>query len=110
VASFLPGLRVARGRVDGVAASGAQHGVEEPREAVLKVGGARRMRDACARYGIPLAATALRFTLRHSAVTAAVAGAPHLRGIASDVAYLSTPIPDALGAELEDHEDFYPHI
>ena len=36
---------------------------------------ARQMRDACARYGVPLAAAALRFTLRHPAVTAAVVGA-----------------------------------
>ena len=37
---------------------------------------ARRMRDACARYGAPLAAAALQYTLRHPAVTAAVVGAP----------------------------------
>ena len=36
---------------------------------------ARRMRDACAGYGVPLPAAALRFTLRHPAVTAAVVGA-----------------------------------
>jgi hypothetical protein len=28
-------------------------------------------------YGVPLAATSLRFTMRHPAVTAAVVGAPH---------------------------------
>jgi len=62
---------------------------------------ARRMRDVCARYGVPLAAAALRFTLCHHAVTAAVVGARTPKEIASDVAYLSTDIPDALWAEVE---------
>ena len=57
---------------------------------------ARRMRDACARYGVPLAAAALQFTLRHPAVTAAVVGARTAEEVTSDVAYLSTHIPDAL--------------
>jgi aryl-alcohol dehydrogenase-like predicted oxidoreductase len=69
---------------------------------------ARRMRDACASYAVPLAAAALQFTLRHSAVTAAVVGARSAEEITADTSYLSTPIPDALWAELEalshDHE------
>ena len=71
---------------------------------------ARRMRDACARHGVPLAAAALQFTLRHPAVTAAVVGFRSPEEVTSDVSYLSTPIPDTLWAELEgtlhDHEDF----
>jgi len=63
---------------------------------------ARLMRDACARYGVPLAAAALRFTLRHPAVTAAVVGARSPEEITADASYLSTPIPDALWAELEE--------
>jgi len=62
---------------------------------------ARRMRDACARYGVPLAAAALRYTVRHPAVTAAVVGARAPEEITSDVSYLQTHIPDALWAELE---------
>ena len=61
---------------------------------------ARRMRDACARHGVPLAAAALRFTLRHPAVTAAVVGARTPEEITADVSYLSTPIPDALFEDL----------
>jgi aryl-alcohol dehydrogenase-like predicted oxidoreductase len=61
---------------------------------------ARRMNDACARYGVPLAAAALRFALRHPAVTAAVVGARAPEEIRNDVAYLSLDIPDALWAEL----------
>ncbi len=71
---------------------------------------ALRMRDACARHGVPLAAAALQFTLAHPAVTAAVVGARSPEEITSDVSYLSTHIPDALRADLEalshDHEDF----
>jgi D-threo-aldose 1-dehydrogenase len=62
---------------------------------------ARRMRDACARYGVPLAAAALQFTLRDPAVTAAVVGARTPAEIRSDVSYLSAQIPAALRAELE---------
>lgn len=63
---------------------------------------ARLMHDTCARYGVPLAAAALRFTLRSPAVTAAVVGARTPAEIRSDVSYLSTHIPDALWTELED--------
>jgi len=62
---------------------------------------ARRMRDACARYDVPLAAAALRFSLRDPAVTAAVVGARTPAEILSDVSCLSAHIPDALWAELD---------
>jgi aryl-alcohol dehydrogenase-like predicted oxidoreductase len=61
---------------------------------------ARRMRDACARYGIPLAAAALQFTVRHPAVTTAVVGARTAEEITADVSYLRRPVPDELWAEL----------
>ena len=54
---------------------------------------ARRMRDACARYGVPLPAAALQFTLRHPAVTAAVVGARTAEEITADISYLSHPHP-----------------
>jgi D-threo-aldose 1-dehydrogenase len=62
---------------------------------------ARRMRGACAAHGVPLAAAALQFTLRHPAVTAAVVGARSPEEITADVSALKTHIPDALWAELE---------
>jgi D-threo-aldose 1-dehydrogenase len=62
---------------------------------------ARRMRDACANYGIPLPAAALQFTLRHPAVTAAVVGARSAEEITADTSYFSTPIPNAPWAELD---------
>ena len=61
---------------------------------------ARRLRDACAEYGVPLAAASLRFTLRHPAVTAVVVGARTPEEIAADVSYLSMQIPGELWAEL----------
>jgi D-threo-aldose 1-dehydrogenase len=61
---------------------------------------ARRLRDACAAHGVPLAAASLHFTLRHPAVTAAVVGARTPEEVAADVSYLSMQIPDELWDEL----------
>ena len=58
---------------------------------------ARRMREACAIYGIPLPAAALQFTLHHPAVTAAVVGARSAEEITADTSYLSTPSPTSSG-------------
>jgi D-threo-aldose 1-dehydrogenase len=57
---------------------------------------ARRIRDICAAHGVPVAAAALQFTLRHPAVTAAVVGARSPAEITADAAYLSMEIPDEL--------------
>jgi D-threo-aldose 1-dehydrogenase len=61
---------------------------------------ARLMRDACERYGVPLPAAALQFTLRHPAVTAAVVGVRAPEEIRADDGYLSVSVPDALLDEL----------
>jgi D-threo-aldose 1-dehydrogenase len=61
---------------------------------------ARRMRDACARHGVPLPAAALQFAVRNPAVTAAVVGARSPEEVTEDVSYLSAHVPDALWAEL----------
>ena len=62
---------------------------------------ARRIAEVCARYGVPVAAAALRYVLRHPAVTAAVVGARSAEEIRADAGYLGFPIPDALWAELD---------
>jgi D-threo-aldose 1-dehydrogenase len=62
---------------------------------------ARRMRDACARHGVPLPAAAPQFTLHDPAVTAAVIGARTAEEITADVSYLEMHIPGALWAELD---------
>jgi D-threo-aldose 1-dehydrogenase len=56
--------------------------------------------DVCAKYDVPLAAAALRYVLRHPAVTAAVVGARSPAEIRADAEYLSAEIPDALWTEL----------
>jgi aryl-alcohol dehydrogenase-like predicted oxidoreductase len=61
---------------------------------------ARRIRDICDGYGVPVAAAALQFTLRHPAVTAAVVGARSPAEITTDASYLTLDIPDDLFAAL----------
>jgi D-threo-aldose 1-dehydrogenase len=63
---------------------------------------ARRIAGACARHGVPVAAAALRYVLRHPAVTAAVVGARTPDEIRADAGYLSVDIPDALWSDLAD--------
>ena len=63
---------------------------------------ARRIAEVCARYDIPVAAAALRYVLRHPAVTAAVVGARTPEEIRADAGHLELPIPDALWADLAD--------
>jgi D-threo-aldose 1-dehydrogenase len=66
------------------------------------LGRARRIAEACARHGVPVAAAALRYVLRQPAVTAAVVGARTPQEIRADAGYLGLPIPDELWAELAD--------
>jgi D-threo-aldose 1-dehydrogenase len=61
---------------------------------------ARRARDICAAHGVPLPAAALRYTLRHLAVTAAVVGARTPEEIRADAGYLSADIPGTLWSDL----------
>jgi D-threo-aldose 1-dehydrogenase len=61
---------------------------------------ARRIADVCARHEVPVAAVALRYVLRHPAVTAAVVGARAPEEIRADAGYLSLDIPDALWIDL----------
>ncbi len=61
---------------------------------------ARRIAEVCARYDVPVVAAALRYVLRHPAVTAAVVGARAPEEIRADAGYLSLDIPDALWSDL----------
>jgi D-threo-aldose 1-dehydrogenase len=61
---------------------------------------ARGVADVCAGHGVPVAAAALRYVLRHPAVTAAVVGTRTPDQIRADAGYLSLVIPDALWADL----------
>jgi D-threo-aldose 1-dehydrogenase len=54
----------------------------------------------CARHGVPIGAAAIRFVLRHPAVTAVVVGARSPAEVTEDADWLATPVPGELFAEL----------
>jgi D-threo-aldose 1-dehydrogenase len=62
---------------------------------------ARRMAERCAAHGVPLAAAALRFPLRHPAVTGIVVGARTPGEITEDLALAAAEIPATLWEELD---------
>lgn len=57
--------------------------------------------ERCAAHGVPLAAAALRFPLRHPAVTGVVVGARNPREVAENAGHAATVIPEALWSELD---------
>ena len=61
---------------------------------------AQRIRAACARHGVPIGAAAIRFALRHPAVTAVVVGARTAAEVTEDVGYLAAAVPEELFGEL----------
>jgi len=78
----------------GILAGGDRYGYAAPPPDVVQR--VARIRDACARYGVPLPAAALQFVLRHPAVTAAVVGARTPAEIRADAEYLAVTIPAGL--------------
>lgn len=63
---------------------------------------ARRTAEVCARFGVPLAAAALHFPLRHQAVVSVVAGGVESAQIATNAGYLAMGLPDELWTALAD--------
>ena len=61
---------------------------------------AQRIRVVCARYGVPIGAAAIRFVLRHPAVTAVVVGARDATEVIEGVNYLTAAVPAELFDEL----------
>jgi len=61
---------------------------------------AQAIRAACARHGVPIGAVAMRFVLRHPAVTAVVVGARSAAEVTEDAGWLAAPVPDQLLDEL----------
>jgi D-threo-aldose 1-dehydrogenase len=57
--------------------------------------------ERCADHGVALAAAALRFPLRHPAVTGVVVGARRAQEITVNVAHANAAIPEELWAELD---------
>ncbi|WP_225848920.1 aldo/keto reductase [Streptomyces sp. HPF1205] len=62
----------------------------------------------CADHGVPLAAAALQFPLRHPAVASVVVGARSAQEVADNVAHASRAVPEALWAELERMGEYRP--
>jgi D-threo-aldose 1-dehydrogenase len=62
---------------------------------------ALRLREICDRYGVPLAAAALQFPLRHPAVTTALVGVRSADEVAQNMALSSMAIPAELWSELD---------
>jgi D-threo-aldose 1-dehydrogenase len=62
---------------------------------------ARSLAERCAAHGVPLAAAALRFPLRHPAVTGVVLGARSPLEVTEIIAHAAAKIPAELWAELD---------
>jgi D-threo-aldose 1-dehydrogenase len=58
----------------------------------------------CERHGVPLAAAAVQFPLRHPAVTSVVVGVRSVAELDGNVAAFDTPLPDELWSELLAHD------
>ncbi len=79
-------------------AAGGTYGYK-PADANLlaRVGG---MEAVCARHGVPLQAAALQFPCLHSAVTTVLTGMRHANDVQQNAAWMATPVPAALWADL----------
>ena len=62
---------------------------------------ARRMAEVCARYGVPLPAAALQFSLRDPRITTTVVGMSRPERIGQTVEQVRHPIPDDLWPRLD---------
>ncbi len=62
---------------------------------------AGRMKDACERYGLPLAAAALQFSLRDARIASTIVGMTRPERLAETLKLARQPVPDELWAELE---------
>jgi D-threo-aldose 1-dehydrogenase len=78
----------------GILAGGSTFGYRPaPPELVAR---AHSLADRCAHYGVPLAAAALQFPLRHPAIAQVLVGARTAAEIEQNLAWLALEIPDEL--------------
>jgi D-threo-aldose 1-dehydrogenase len=80
-----------------------------PRYAYQDAGGdiverARRLEDICARFGIPLAAAALQFSLRDSRIVSTIVGITEPERLTQTLELAAVPIPPELWDELAEVE------
>ena len=61
---------------------------------------ARRIRDVCSRYNVPLKAAALQFVLAHPAVTSVIPGSSYPEHVHENVAMIQCDIPSELWDDL----------
>ena len=61
---------------------------------------ARRIRDVCVRYNVPLKAAALQFVLAHPAVTSVIPGSSYPEHVHENVAMIQYDIPSDLWGDL----------
>ncbi len=80
------------------AVEGALHNYLPASPRILKR--VRRIEAVCSWHGVPLAAAALAFPLRHPAVTGLIPGMIDAAEVRTTVALMRTPIPEALWADL----------
>ena len=62
---------------------------------------ARQMEETCGRYGLPLAAAALQFSLRDARVISTIVGMTRPERLTETLMLAQYPIPDELWAELD---------
>ena len=62
----------------------------------------RKIQAACERYGIPLAAAALQFSVRDPRITSTVVGMTRPERIRQTIELATYPIPEELWEELAD--------
>ncbi|SDJ08327.1 aldo/keto reductase [Salipiger marinus] len=71
---------------------------DAPAEIVAKV---EALRSVCDDHGVPLAAAAIRFPMRHPAVTCVVIGAKTPDQLQQNVDWFGTDLPDSLWSDLD---------
>jgi D-threo-aldose 1-dehydrogenase len=57
---------------------------------------AKELENSCRRYGVPLPAVALQFSLGHPAISSILIGGRSAEEITQDVSWINQPIPDEL--------------
>jgi D-threo-aldose 1-dehydrogenase len=62
---------------------------------------ARQMEEACQRYGLPLAAPALQFSLRDARIASTIVGITRPERLSETLRLAQLPIPDELWSELD---------
>ncbi|MFI6124614.1 aldo/keto reductase [Streptomyces sp. NPDC051064] len=80
-------------------AAGANYNYGPAPEGVLHR--VRALDARCSAYGVPLAAAALQFPLRHPGVTSVVVGARDANQVTQNAAHAATVIPEGLWDELD---------